>query len=98
MTYSKRLTNVVAPNIGQEQSAYIPGRLINDNVRSRLMTVDLAQVDQSINGALVSLDAKKAFDSVDHRFIRRCHDAFGLSGFIPILNLLYKGLKSNTIK
>ena len=62
-----------------------------------LMTIDLANVDPNVNGVVVSLDAKKAFDSVDHGFIRRCLTAFGLENFIPVFNVLYKNLKSNII-
>ena len=61
------------------------------------MTVDLANLDEGIDGVLVSLDAKKAFDSVDHRYIRRCLHAFGLSCFIPIFDVLYKDLRSEII-
>ena len=96
-TYAKKLTALVASNIGEEQTAYIPGRLINDNIRSMLMTIDQAQTDVSVNGILVSLDAKKAFDSVDHRFIKRCLVAFGLECFVPIFSILYKDLSSNII-
>ena len=96
-TYASKLTNVVADYISEEQTAYIPGRLINDNVRSMLMTLDLSEVDANVNGVVVSLDAKKAFDSVDHGYIRRCLAAFGLRNFISVFNVLYKGLKSNII-
>ena len=75
----------------------MPGRLINDNVRSMLMTLNLANLDETVDGLIVSLDAKKAFDSVDHNYIRRVLDAFGLSQFKPIFNVLYKGLKSDII-
>ena len=96
-TYAKKLTDLVACKIGSEQTAYIPGRLINDNVRAMLTTIDLANDDAEVDGLVVSLDAKKAFDSVDHRFIRRCLTAFGLSCFIPIFNTLYKDLSSEII-
>ena len=96
-TYATKLTSIVADSIGGEQTAYIPGRLINDNLRSILMTIDLANVDVNVNGVVVSLDAKKAFDSVDHRYIKRCLKAFGLENFINIFNVLYKDLKSDII-
>ena len=96
-TYSRKMTAVIAEKIGGEQTAYIPGRLINDNVRAMLMTLDLANVDERIDGVIVSLDAKKAFDSVDHRYIRKCLEAFGLVSFIPIFNTLYKSLNSDII-
>ena len=96
-TYARKLTDLVSPKIGPEQTAYIPGRLINDNVRAMLMTIDLPDADENVDGALVSLDAKKAFDSVDHRYIRKCLSEFGLSCFIPVFNTLYKDLKSDII-
>ena len=34
--------------------------------------------DADVDGTLISLDVKKAFDSVDHRFIRKCLESFGL--------------------
>ena len=97
-TYAKKLTDLVADYIGEEQTAYIPGRLINDNVRAMLTTIDLANdADVDVDGVVVSLDAKKAFDSVDHRYIKRCLAAFGLNCFIPIFEILYKDLKSEII-
>ena len=96
-TYAKKLTALASDHIGGEQTAYIPGRLINDNVRSLLMTIDLADQDPDVDGVLISLDAKKAFDSVDHRYIRKTLEAFGLSNFIPIFNVLYKDLRSDII-
>ena len=95
--YSKKLTSIMSSVICEEQTAYIPGRLINDNVRALLMTIDLADVDPDVDGALISLDAKKAFDSVDHRFIRKTLQAFGLNNFVPIFDVLYKELKSDII-
>ena len=96
-TYSRKLTALVADRIGQEQTAYIPGRLINNNIRAMLTTMDLANVDPEVEGSIISLDAKKAFDSVDHRYIVRCLKAFGLDCFIPIFNVLYKDLSSDII-
>ena len=95
--YAKRLTDLVEDRISEVQTAYIKGRLINDNIRSMLMTIDLANDDNDVDGVVVSLDAKKAFDSVDHRYIKRCLEAFGLSRFVPIFNTLYKDLSSKII-
>ena len=95
--YSKRLTSLLSNSIGEEQTAYIPGRLINDNIRSLLMTIDLANVDATVDGIVVSLDAKKAFDSVDHGYIRKCLAAYGLGNFVPIFDTLYKDLNSMII-
>ena len=96
-TYAKKMTSLVSKLISEEQTAYIPGRLINDNVRAMLMTVDLANIEENIDGLLISLDAKKAFDSVDHRYIKKCLASFGLDCFVPIFNTLYKDLNSKII-
>ena len=96
-TYAKKLTSLLTSQICEEQTAYIPGRLINDNVRSILMSIDLANFDDQVDGVVVSLDAKKAFDSVDHRFIRLCLRKFGLDRFVPIFDTLYKDLKSDIL-
>ena len=96
-TYARKMTRLVSDKICQEQTAYIPGRLINDNVRAMLMSIDLANVDPDVDGVIVSLDAKKAFDSVDHRYIRSCLAAFGLASFIPIFDVLYKDLISQIV-
>ena len=45
----------------------------------------------------MSLDAKKAFDSVNHRFIKRCIIVFGVGCFVPIFETLYKGLQSDIL-
>ena len=96
-TYARKLTELIAPNISGEQTAYVPGRLINDNLRAMMMSIDLANEDPNVDGVVVSLDAKKAFDSVDHRYIRKCLEAFGLAPLVPIFNTLYKDLKSDII-
>ena len=96
-TYARKLTKIVSDKICQEQTAYLPGRLINDNIRSMLMTMDMANHDENVDGVIVSLDARKAFDSVDHEYIRSTLIAFGLGRFIKIFDVLYKDLKSNII-
>ena len=35
---------------------------------------------------------KKAFDSVEHSYIGKCLEKFGLANFIPIFKILYKDL------
>ena len=94
---SIRLTRAVETCIGNEQTAYIPGRLINDNIRAMLSTIDISNLESEIDGLIISLDAKKAFDSVSHRYIEQTLKAFGLNSFVPIFRLLYKELRSDVI-
>ena len=62
-----------------------------------ISTVDLANSEENIDGLLVSLDAKKAFDSVGHDYIRACLKKFGLDRFIKIFDILYNDLRSDII-
>ena len=94
---SRRLTTVVEKYIGCEQTAYIPGRLINDNIRAMLSTIETADLESQIDGLIISLDAKKAFDSVSHDYIEKTLRAFGLDLFVDIFRLLYKELRSDII-
>jgi hypothetical protein len=71
---------VLHPN----QTAYLPGKQIQDNLR----LINIIS-KHAIDPVIVALDAKKAFDSVNHGYIRECLTAYGLDEFIPIFNLLY---------
>ena len=63
-----RMERVIHKLIGNEQSAYVPGRHITDAIRS--VSDLLYYADQNnLNGYLVSVDMEKAFDSVDHTFL-----------------------------
>ena len=93
--YANRISAKVADKIGDRQTAYIKGRLINDNVRTLIAAVRASNLEDNINGLIVSLDAKKAFDSVDHKFIEKTLARFGLAKFVPIFRSLYSGLRSD---
>lgn len=43
-TYSKRLCEKVAAKIGGQQTAYLKGRLINDNIRAILSSINLSNI------------------------------------------------------
>ena len=97
-TYSIRISSKVEEVIKARQTAYLKGRLINDNIRSIAMTLHLSNMkDETIDGLLVSLDAKKAFDSVEHSYIERCLEKFGLAEFVRIFRILYAGLKTDIL-
>ena len=95
--YANRLSKKLASEISEMQTAYIKGRLINDNIRSMLSMIELGNEEENLKGLLVSLDAKKAFDSVDHGYIEQCLEKFGCRKFIPIFKTLYKNLETDII-
>ena len=96
-TYSNRLCARLNSVLKERQTAYLKGRLINDNIRSILATINISNLEEKIDGILVSLDAKKAFDSVEHSYIENCLRKFGVGKFIPIFRILYAELRSDII-
>ena len=46
--------------------------------------------EEDVSGMLVSLDAEKAFDSVEHWFIKAILKKLGLDTLIETFDLLYK--------
>ena len=88
-TYANRLCEILTKVIDERQTAYLKGRLINDNIRSMVATIRVANEEGNIDAILTSLDAKKAFDSVEHSYIKECLRKFGLSSFVGIFEILY---------
>jgi len=93
--YSRRICDKVGAIIDDRQAAYLKGRLISDNVRAMVTSMRLANIEENVDGILVSLDAKKAFDSVEHSYIEKILVKFGLKSFVPIFKLLYSDLTSS---
>lgn len=98
---TKALTNkinkVLPYLIHESQSGYIPGRQIHDN----LNIIEYAQnviKQNSASAYLVSLDARKAFDSVNHTYMAKVLESYGFGeSFINTVKLLYKNLKASVI-
>ena len=93
-TYSKRMCDHFEKIIEGRQTAYLKNRLINDNVRAMISTLRLAEAED-VSGLIVSLDAKKAFDSVSHAYIEKCLENFGCKSFIRIFRTLYSELETD---
>ena len=97
-TYASRMAKKVSSVIEARQTAYLKGKLINDNIRGLMLSIHLANAEEeNIDGLLVSLDAKKAFDSVEHSYIEKCLRKFGLASFVSIFKVLYSELKSDIL-
>jgi exonuclease III len=81
---SKVLDSIIDPS----QTAYVPGRSITDNLRTNFYFKNYCQ-RKNIDAALISLDAKKAFDSVSHEYIKETLEAYG---FGPMYLKMFKTL------
>jgi hypothetical protein len=90
---SKVLDSILDP----AQTAYVPGRSVADNLRANFYMKNYC-LKNNVNSVLISLDAKKAFDSVDHKFIECTLRAYGFGeGFINIFKTLYKDIKARIL-
>jgi hypothetical protein len=86
------MANLLNEIIDPSQTAYVPGRSVMDNIRSNFYTKNLCQ-SKKIDDLLISLDAKKAFDSVSHDYTRETLKAYSFEDkFIKYFNMLYNGL------
>ena len=51
--------------------------------------------DQNVDSVLVSLDAKKAFDSVDHEYVRKTMRRYGFGpNYVNYFNVLYNDVSA----
>ncbi len=87
-----RMANHLNEIIDPSQTAYVRGRSVMDNIRSNFFIKNLCK-SKNIDGLLISLDAKKTFDSVSHDYIRETLRVYGFGDkFIQYFNTLYNGL------
>ena len=72
---SKRLKNPL-PSLICDQSIYVNGRFISDDVR---LILDALQISHllKLNGILVVVDIRKAFDSDNHQFLTEALKRYG---------------------
>ncbi len=65
---ARRLQKIIAKLISKEQSAYIKGRYIGENIRLLLDVMEYCDKTNE-SGILLFLDFQKAFDSLEWKFI-----------------------------
>ena len=90
---SAKLTKALENTISPSQTAYIKNRTISDNLRVMLSANNIKEIEPNFSGLMIALDAKKAFDSVSHNFIKKTLVKIGLQDLITTFELLYKEQK-----
>ncbi len=94
---ANRVSRVLDKIIHPSQTAYIPGRSVHDNLRMFEFYRSYCQ-EHNIDGILMSMDAKKAFDSVDHNYMFTTFKRYGFSNeFIDIVKMIYKDIKADIL-
>ena len=88
--FSNRLQNVIASIVNPDQTGYIKNRYIGCNIRNIIDIYDHCEIND-IEGALMSIDFKKAFDSLEHNFMFEVLKIFNFgSDYISWIKMLYK--------
>ena len=91
---AKRLENVLPNIIHHNQSAYVKGRTISDAVRTIEDVIEFSK-RYNIEGRMICIDFKQAFDTVSRDFLFRTLSAFGFGpSFTRWINTFYKNISS----
>jgi hypothetical protein len=89
---ANKMIKVIEDVIDVNQTAYVKGRSVSDNLRGITFMKNRCE-EEGIDAVLISLDAKKAFDSVSHEYIANIlgHYGFG-ENLINTFKTLYNGI------
>ena len=86
----KKLSNLIHP----DQSGFLKGRNIGNNIRLIIDIIEYTDF-KKIPGAILLLDIQKAFDSVSHEFLLHVLKRFNFSSkFINWIQMFYSSRKS----
>lgn len=89
-----RLQRVMAKLIHPNQTGFMPGRFIGDNIRAVKDATQIFQVENR-GGMVVSIDFSKAFDSVRWDFLFRTLEWFGFGpNFVDLIKMLFNNIES----
>ena len=72
---AERMKRLLPGLIHHNQSGYIPGRNISENIRSILDIMEYTKV-KKLPGLLLFIDFEKAFDSLEWDFLEKCLEKF----------------------
>lgn len=97
----KRLLVALSPVIGPHQTAFLPGRLIDDNVRMVQATIEAYRVANPLRETsrlepcnLLFIDQEKAYDRVSHEYMWKALAHIGIpEEFVLCLRNLYQSAK-----
>lgn len=85
-----RLTTAVKDIIGVHQTAFLPERLIGDNIKLIQTLIDMVEADEEDKMAIIFIDQYKGYDMISHHFLWACLRKIGVpNGFISQIKALY---------
>ena len=91
---ANRIKSIIKTIVDNSQTGFIKGRYIGENIRLLFELIDNAE-DENKEGMIFFSDFEKAFDSLDHGYLRKClqHFNFG-EDFLRWIDLFYNDAKS----
>jgi len=94
---ANRLKPLLPKLINENQTAYIKGRCITQNIRLLLDVMTYTETE-NIPGILLFLDLRKAFDSVEWNFLFRVLEKYNFGNeYISWIKTIYNNCKSGVI-
>ena len=75
---AKRIENLLPELIDEDQTGFVKNRQTHDNIRRTLHLIDRIQKESKV-AVLLSLDAEKAFDMVNWKFLYQTLNRFGFN-------------------
>ena len=94
---ANRIKEVLPQLINEDQTGFVPGRYIGDNLR---LLYDIMHYlkNENLSGLLVSIDFEKAFDSVNWDFMGKVLRHFGFGeDMMRWISTFYTDIKSSII-
>ena len=92
-----RLKKVMDNLIDHDQTGYLKGRYIGENIRT-VADIMYYLENNNLSGAILQIDFEKAFDSINWAFIQKTLHAFNLGpSFCNWVKILYKNSQSAVI-
>lgn len=92
-----KLIKVAPSAIDMSQAGFLPGRSIHNQIDLMKRMIDLCQATDQ-NGMIIALDQEKAYDKIQHDYLWKVLERFGLPAlFIATVKTLYTNAETRVI-
>ena len=96
-TLSICLLKVIGELIHPSQVGFIPGQNIANQTKLIRLMIEYAEASEQ-NGMIVALDQEKAYDRIDHIYLWRTLEWFGIpQSFIDMVRSLYEHVETSVM-